>query len=60
MNEKYEYSTLGQICIRMNWGEKKTLRMIREEGFPAVKIGKEYITSEPKIREWIDKKISCQ
>jgi hypothetical protein len=58
--EKYEYSTIGEICSRMNWGKKKALRMIQFEGFPAVKIGREYMTTEPKIREWIDNKISCQ
>lgn len=53
MSEKYEYTTLGEICIRMKWGRNKATKMI-QNGFPAVKVGREYVTTEKKIREWLD------
>lgn len=59
MTDKYEYSTLGEICTRMNWGEKKAREMIKS-GFPAVKVGREYITTEPRIREWLDSLFSVK
>ncbi len=60
MADKYEYSTIGEICTRMKWGRKKFMNMIKKEGFPAVRVGRDYITTETKIREWINLKLSCQ
>jgi len=54
----YEYTTLKAIATRMRWGKRRVLEMIRNEDFPARKLGRDYITTEPLIRKWLDKKLA--
>ncbi len=54
---KTDYQTIDEICRRMGWGKNKTINQIKYNGFPAVKIGREYRATEVKIQEWLNKKI---
>jgi len=48
---------IDEISRRMGWGKNKTIDQIKHNGFPAVKIGREYRATEVKIQEWFNKKI---
>ncbi len=54
---KTDYQMIDEICRRMGWGKNKTINQIKCNGFPAVKIGREYRATEIKIQEWLNKKI---
>ena len=54
---KTDYQMVDEICRRMGWGKNKTIDQIKHNGFPAVKIGREYRATEVKIQEWLNKKI---
>lgn len=54
---KTDYQMLDEICGRMGWGKNKTINQIKHNGFPAIKIGREYRTTEIKIQEWLNRKI---
>ena len=64
MNKKTDYWTLGEICKRLNCGPDRVKILIRDEGFPAVKVGGQYMTTEERIVQWmnkvIDKKMAGQ
>ena len=53
-----DYQTLGEICRRMRCGDDRIKLLIKTEEFPAVKIGGQYMTTEVKIQEWMNKKIT--
>ena len=56
-NIKTDYQMLDEISGRMGWGKNKTIGQIKDNGFPAIKIGREYRTTEIKIQEWLNRKI---
>lgn len=54
---KTDYQMIDEICRRMGWGKNKAISQIKYNDFPAVKIGREYRTTEIKIQEWLNRKI---
>lgn len=54
LNKKTDYQTLGEICTRLNCGPDRVKILIKDEGFPAVKVGGQYMTTEDAIVKWMD------
>ena len=52
---KPSYQTLGEICIRLNCGPRRVKRLIKE-GLPAVHVAGQYMMTEKRYLEWLDKK----
>ena len=56
MTEKHDYQTLGEICKRMRCGMRRLKKLIHHEGFPIVKIGGQYMTTDVMITDWINRR----
>jgi hypothetical protein len=56
---KPSYQTMQEICIRMQCGPRRLKKLIREEAFPAKRIGGQYMTTDAAILQWIEKHVNC-
>jgi len=48
-----KYLTQKDLYSLLPFGKTKILQLLKSGEFPAVKIGKDYITTEEKINTWI-------
>jgi len=48
-----KYLTQKDLYSLLPFGKTKILRLLKSGEFPAVRIGKDYITTEEKINTWI-------
>lgn len=51
------YQTLGEICTRLTCGRKRVKRLI-QEGLPAICVAGQYMMTEKKYLEWLDRVIT--
>jgi hypothetical protein len=58
---KPSYQNLGEICDRLSCGPDRIKRLI-SEGLPAAKIAGQYMMTEKKYLEWLERQTenTCQ
>lgn len=52
--EKIVYSR-GELAIAMGVSRWKVDRLIREKGFPVIRLGKRVMIPKDKFKDWMDK-----
>jgi len=54
------YITQKELYKILPFGKTKILQLLRSGEFPAVRIGNDYLTTENKVRQWVEDNINTE